>query len=145
MAYGSPISASGCGLFAGTTNASVVPVQRPRHSADIVEPTVTITNKRPTLTIVSVRFFGARHPEVPDLRRDVARNLTILATDSRPGRVSQTRRFSTRITPDPCGVYSRNWVPAPRFRGKGRYATATLQARDTSGLTSAPARPDVNR
>ena len=78
---------------------------------DIVAPTVTITNKRPTLTIVSVRFFGARVYARFRICDDVARNLTILATDSRPGRVSQTRRFSTRIAPNPCGVYTRNWVP----------------------------------
>jgi hypothetical protein len=106
---------------------------------DIVAPTVTVTNKRPTLTIVSVRFLGARVYARFRVCDDTARNLTILATDSRPGRVSQTRRFSTRIAPNPCGVYTRNWVPAPRFRGKGRY-TVTLQARDTSGLASAPAR-----
>ena len=110
----------------------------------IVAPTVPITNKRPTLTIVSVRFLGARVYARFRICDDTARNLTILATDSRPGRVSQTRRFSTRIAPNPCGVYTRNWVPAPRFRGKGRY-TVTLQARDTSGLTSAPARRTFNR
>ena len=40
--------------------------------------------------------------------------------------------------------FARNWVPAVRFRGKGRY-TVTLQARDTSGLTSAPARRSFSR
>jgi hypothetical protein len=110
----------------------------------IIAPTVPITNKRPTLTIISVRFFGARVYARFRICDDTARNLTILATDSRPGRVSQTRRFTTRIAPNPCGVYTRNWVPAPRFRGKGRY-TVTLQARDTSGLTSAPARRTFNR
>lgn len=53
--------------------------------------------------------------------------------------VSLTRRFSTRAAPNPCGVYTRSWVPALRFRGKGRY-TITLRARDTGGSTSAPAR-----
>ena len=75
---------------------------------------------------------------------DSPRNLTILATDSRPGKVSQTRRFTTRIPPNPCGVYTRNWVPAVRFRGKGRY-TVTIAARDASGRTSAPVRKSFNR
>jgi len=104
-----------------------------------VAPTVEITNDRPTLTIVSVRFLGARVYARFRICDDDNRNLTILATDARPARVSQTRRFSTRIAPNPCGVYTRNWVPAQRFRGKGRY-TVTLQARDTAGATSAPAR-----
>jgi hypothetical protein len=110
---------------------------------DIVTPTVEITNTRPTLTIVSVRFVGARVYARFRICDDTARNLTILATDSRPGRTSQIRRFSTRIAPNPCGVYTRNWVPAKQFRGKGRY-TVTLQARDTSGSTSAPARRTFN-
>ena len=89
--------------------------------------------------IVSVRFLGARVYARFRICDDRPRNLTILATDSRPGRVAQTRRFSTRIAPNPCGVYTRNWVPAVRFRGKGRY-TITLRARDTSGRVSAAAR-----
>ena len=75
---------------------------------------------------------------------DSPRNLTILATDSRPGKVSQTRRFTTRIAPNPCGVYTRSWTPAVRFRGKGRYAV-TIAVRDTSGRTSAPVRKSYNR
>ena len=105
----------------------------------VVTPTVAVTNRRPTLTIVSVRFLGARVYARFRICDDTRRNLTILATDSRPGRASQTRRFSTRVAPNPCGVYTRNWVPAQRFRGKGRY-TVTLRARDTSSLTSAAAR-----
>ena len=89
--------------------------------------------------MISVRFLGARVYARFRICDDSPRNLTILATDSRPGRVSQTRRFTTRIAPNPCGVYTRNWVPAVRFRGKGRY-TVTIAARDTSGRTSAPVR-----
>jgi hypothetical protein len=110
----------------------------------IVTPTVTITNRRPTLTIVSIKFLGARVYARFRICDDAARNLTILATDSRPARASHTRRFSTLIPPNPCGVYTRNWVPLQRFRGKGRH-TITLQARDTSGLTSAPARRTFSR
>jgi hypothetical protein len=105
----------------------------------VVQPTTPITNRRPTIGIVSIRFLGARVYARFRICDDTARNLTILATDSRPRRVSQTRRFSTKAAPNPCGVYTRNWVPAVRFRGKGRY-TITLAARDTSGQTSAPAR-----
>jgi len=105
----------------------------------IVAPAVTITNRRPTLRIVSIRFLGARVYARFRICDDTRKNLTILATDSRPRRVSQTRRFSTLTAPRPCGVYTRNWVPAQRFRGKGRY-TITLAARDTSRRTSAPAR-----
>ncbi|MEJ7568667.1 MAG: hypothetical protein WKF41_10420 [Gaiellaceae bacterium] len=105
----------------------------------IVAPAVTITNRRPTLTILSVRFTGARVYARFRICDDTAKNLTVLATDSRPNVASFTRRFTTLVPPRPCGVYTRNWLPATRFRGPGRY-TITLRARDTSGLTSLPAR-----
>ena len=109
----------------------------------IIVPSVPVTNARPTVTLVSVRFLGARLYARFRICDDSPRNLTILATDSRPGKVSQTRRFTTRIAPNPCGVYTRNWVPAVRFRGKGRY-TVTIAVRDTSGRTSAPVRKTFN-
>ena len=120
---------------AGSATSGVTP---------IVAPAVPITNKRPTLTIISVRFVGARVYARFRICDDTRKNLTILATDSRPNKLSFTRRFSTRIAPNPCGAYTRNWLPAARFRGKGRY-TVTLRARDTSGLTSAPARRSFSR
>jgi hypothetical protein len=104
----------------------------------VVAPAVA-PNSRPTISFVSVRFLGNRVYARFRACDDGERNLTILATDSRPGRVSLTRRFSTRAAPRPCGVYTRNWVPAARFRGKGRY-TITLRVRDTGGSTSAAAR-----
>jgi len=70
---------------------------------------------------------------------DSFKNLTIIETDSRPGKLSYTRRFATLAAPMPCGVYTRHWTPVARFRGPGRY-TLTLRARDKSGLTSLPAR-----
>lgn len=105
----------------------------------VVAPAVTITNKRPTIAIVSVRFSGATVYARFRICDDSYKNLTILATDSRPNRASFTRRFTTLAAPRPCGVYTRHWLPATRFRGPGRY-TVTLRARDTSGLTSLPAR-----
>ena len=105
----------------------------------IVAPAVAITNARPTLRIVSVRFLGARVYARFRICDDSNKNLSIIQTDSRPGVAAYTRRFSTLIPPRPCGVYTRNWLPAPRFRGPGRY-TITLRARDKSGLTSLPAR-----
>jgi hypothetical protein len=109
----------------------------------IVEPARPITNARPTLRIISVKFLGARVYARFRICDDSRKNLTIIQTDSRPGVLSFTRRFSTLVPPRPCGVYTRNWLPAPRFRGNGRY-TITLRARDKSGLTSAPARRTFN-
>ena len=105
----------------------------------IVVPSVPITNQRPTVKLISVRFLGARVYARFQICDDTPKNLTILATESKPRKAAYTRRFTTRIAPNPCGVYTRSWVPVPRLRGKGRY-TVTITVRDTSGRTSAPAR-----
>ncbi len=106
--------------------------------SDVVDPAVA-PNGRPRVTLLSVRFLGNRVYARFRVCDDGGRNLMVLATDSRPGRVSLTRRFSTRAAPNPCGVYTRSWLPAQRFRGQGRY-TITLRARDTNGSMSLPAR-----
>jgi hypothetical protein len=101
----------------------------------IIAPALTITNKRPTLTILSVRFVGAAVYARVRICDDSMKNVTIIETDSRPGKLSYTRRFTTLVAPRPCGVYTRHWTPAARFRGPGRF-TVTLKARDKSGFTS---------
>jgi len=105
----------------------------------IVGPTTPPPNGRPTMGIVSVRFLGAVVYARFRICDDSFKNVTIIETDSRPGKPSYTRRFTTLVPPRPCGVYTRHWLPAPRFRGPGRF-TITLRARDKSGLTSLPAR-----
>ena len=105
----------------------------------IIVPSVPITNARPSVKLISVRFLGARVYARFRICDDSPRNLTIFARESKPGKVAHTRRFTTRIAPNPCGVYTRNWMPVPPLRGKGRY-TVTISARDTSGRTSAPVR-----
>ena len=110
----------------------------------VVAPAVTITNRRPTIAIISVRFSGATVYARFRICDDSRKNVTILATDSRPNVASYTRRFATLVPPNPCGVYTRHWLPAARFRGPGKY-TVTLRARDKSGLTSLPARRTFTR
>jgi hypothetical protein len=110
----------------------------------IVVPRTPITNRRPTMQIISIRFTGARVYARFRICDDAPRNLRILVTESRPRVRSANRSFATRVPPRPCGAYTRNWLPAQRFRGPGRY-TITLRARDTSGNTSAPARRTVRR
>jgi hypothetical protein len=110
----------------------------------VVQPATTITNRRPTLRILGVRFTGARIYVRFRICDDQPRNLAVLVTETRPGVRSANRRFTTRAAPRPCGAYTRNWLPAPRFRGPGRY-TITLRARDVSCLTSAPARRTFRR
>jgi hypothetical protein len=75
---------------------------------------------------------------------DQPRNLAILVRETKPGVRPALRRFATRVAPRPCGAYTRNWLPAQRFRGPGRY-TITLRARDVSGFTSFPVRRTFRR
>ncbi len=110
----------------------------------VVQPTTPITNKRPTLRILGVKFLGARIYVRFRVCDDTPRNLAILVRETRPGVRPALRRFATRVPPRPCGAYTRNWLPAQRFRGPGRY-TITLRARDVSGLTSLPVRRTFRR
>jgi len=105
----------------------------------VVEPKARVVNERPNMKIVSVRFAGPRVYARFRVCDDSLKNLTIIQTDARPGSLSYTRRFSTLVAPKPCGVYTRNWMPALRFRGSGKY-TLVLRARDKSGLTSSTVR-----
>ena len=110
----------------------------------IVAPTTPITNRRPSLQILGVRFTGARIYVRMRICDDSGRNLRILVTESRPRVRSRTLSFSTRVPPRACGAYTRNWLPARRFRGPGRY-TITLRVRDATGLTSSPKRRTFRR
>jgi hypothetical protein len=110
----------------------------------IVAPTTPITNRRPSLSILGVRFTGARIYVRVRICDDASRNLRILVQESRPRVRSRSLSFSTRVPPRACGAYTRNWLPAQRFRGPGRY-TITLRVRDTSGLTSSPQRRTFRR
>jgi hypothetical protein len=113
------------------------------NATAIVVPTTPITNRRPPLRIISIRFTGARVYARFRICDDTAQNLD-------PGHRDQARRaFQEQALrdprpPKPCGAYTRNWLPAQRFRGPGRY-TITLRARDVSGLTSLPARRTFRR
>jgi hypothetical protein len=111
----------------------------PSALTSIVAPTATITNHRPSLRILRVQFTGATVYATFRICDDSFKNLAIKETDSRPGKASYSRHFATLAPPRPCGVYTRHWLPATRFRGPGRY-TLTLRATDKSGLTSLPAR-----
>jgi hypothetical protein len=120
---------------AGSTSANSDP------TAVVVSGTPTTTaagNARPTLRLISVRLVGLR--VYARFRAcDDSRKLTILATDSRPGRIAYTRRFTTFLVSSHCAAFTRNWLRVPRFRGHGRY-TVTLRAIDSSGRASVAVR-----
>jgi hypothetical protein len=110
----------------------------------VVQPTTPVTNARPTLLVLKVTFLGARIYVRFRVCDDQPRNLGILVRETRPGVQPALRRFATRVPPRPCGAYTRNWLPAQRFRGPGRY-TFTIQARDASGRLSNTVRRTYRR
>lgn len=110
----------------------------------VIRPKLKITNERPTLKILSVRLLGHTVYARVLICDDSNKNLTIIQTTSRPGKLSYSRRFSTLAAPRPCGVYGRHWRLVQRFRGPGR-VIVSLEARDKSGDTSAAARRSFSR
>jgi hypothetical protein len=97
-------------------------------------PATSPGNHRPTLTILSVRFVGARAYVRFRVCDDSRRNLAITERDVKAGVPSYTRHFRTLVPPRPCAALTRSFIPAPRFR-HGRY-TIRMWARDYAGLTS---------
>jgi len=109
----------------------------------VVAPATPPPNGRPTLSILTVQFVRQTVYARFRICDDSRKNLAIVETDSRPGKLSYTRPFATLVPPLPCGVYTRHWLPATRFLGPGRF-TITLRAIDKSGLSSLPARRTFN-
>jgi hypothetical protein len=104
----------------------------------IVVPRTPITNARPTINIISIRFTGRRVYARVRICDDQRRNLAILVTERKRGVRTANRRFATRAAPRPCGAYTRSWIKPSRFiNNPGRYRI-TLRARDTGGNTSRP-------
>ena len=105
----------------------------------IVVPRTPITNARPTLSIISIRFTGRRVYARVRICDDQPRNLGILVRETKPRVRPANRRFATRVPPRPCGAYTRSWIKASRFiNTPGRYKI-TIRARDVGGNTSRPA------
>jgi hypothetical protein len=99
--------------------------------------TVTTTvqgNKAPTIVFLSLRRVGVRVYARFRVCDDKLGRLTVIERDNKARALSYTRRFSIIRTAS-CGTFSRSWIPAARFRTKGRYVV-TLRAQDTSRALS---------
>ena len=91
-------------------------------------------NKAPTITFISLKRVGARVFARFRLCDDGLGRITVIERDNKAKALSAERRYRiTRTTS--CGTYSRSWIPASRFRTKGRYVV-TLRAVDTSNALS---------
>jgi len=99
--------------------------------------TVTTTvagNKAPTIKFISLKRVGIRVYARFRVCDDKLGKLTVTERDSKAKQLSYRRRFSVYRSSS-CGTFARHWIPAPRFRTKGRYVV-TLRAADKSGALS---------
>ena len=124
-------AASGRSTVASTPSNVVL------DNATTTTTTTTTTvqgNKAPTITFISLKRVGVRVFARFRVCDDGLSRITVIERDNKAKALAYQRRYRfTRTTS--CATYSRSWIPAPRFRTKGRYVV-TLRAVDTSNALS---------
>ncbi|MFL5964845.1 MAG: hypothetical protein ACJ757_18385 [Gaiellaceae bacterium] len=110
-------------------------------SSVVLDNTTTTTttttvqgNKAPTIRFISLKRIGTRVFARFRVCDDGLGRLTVIERDNKAKALAYQRRFRITRTAS-CGTYTRSWIPAPRFRTKGRYVV-TLRAVDTSNALS---------
>jgi hypothetical protein len=103
-----------------TTTTSTVTTTVPGHNA-------------PTIHFLSLKRSGTRVFAQFKVCASRTGQITIIERDNKAKALSYARTF--RVTVPACGTFSRNWIPAARFRTHGRYVV-TLRAQDSSGSLS---------
>jgi hypothetical protein len=98
-----------------------------------VEPVVVPGNKAPTIRFISLKRRGVRVYARFTVCDDAARRVSVIERDSKRARLAYVRKYS--VVPSRCVTATRSWVPASRFRTKGRFVV-TLRAVDKSGASS---------
>lgn len=104
--------------------------------SDVIEPQPVIHvagNKAPTITFLSLKRLGVRVYARFRVCDDAPKGVTVIERDSKARALAYVRRFT--VTPNRCVVATRSWVPAPRFRTRGRFVV-TLRAVDKSRASS---------
>jgi hypothetical protein len=91
-------------------------------------------NKAPTIVFISLKRVGVRVFARFRICDDGLGRITVIERDNKARALASQRRFRISRTAS-CGTFSRSWIPAPRFRTKGRYVV-TLRAVDTSSALS---------
>jgi Ig domain of plant-specific actin-binding protein len=109
------------------------------NSSVVADNTTTTTttvqgNKAPSITFISLKRVGARVFARFRLCDDGLGSITVIERDNKARALAAQRRFKITRTAS-CATYVRNWIPASRFRARGRYVV-TLRAVDTSSALS---------
>jgi hypothetical protein len=105
-------------------------------STDLVQPVQPVTtpgNKAPTLKFISLKRVGIRLYARFTVCDDGAKAVSVIERDSKARALAYVRKYS--VVPHSCTTATRSWVPASRFRTKGRMVV-TLRAVDKSGASS---------
>jgi len=104
-------------------------------ATDIVqplEPQTVAGNKTPTLRFISLKRLGKRVYARFTVCDDSGR-ISVIERDSKRRALAYVRKYA--VTTSSCVTATRSWLPAPRFRTKGRFLV-TLRAVDKSGASS---------
>jgi hypothetical protein len=91
-------------------------------------------NKAPTIVFISLKRVGVRVFARFRVCDDGLGRITVIERDNKAKALAYQRRYRITRTAS-CGTFTRNWIPAPRFRTRGRYVV-TLRAVDTSNALS---------
>jgi hypothetical protein len=121
----------------GTERTTVVSASSGVVAGSTPPPPVTTTvrgNRAPSISFLSLRRVGVRVYARFRVCDDAPGRLTVVERDNKAKALSYARRFA--VTPSlSCGTYSRTWIPAARFRSRGRYVV-TLRVSDKSRALS---------
>ena len=98
-----------------------------------VQPVVVPGNKAPTIRFISLKRRGVRVYARFSVCDDAARRVSVIERDSKRAVLSYVRKYA--VVPTRCVTATRSWVPASRFRTRGRLVV-TLRAIDKSGASS---------
>jgi hypothetical protein len=121
-------------VTAKSTTGSSTPVRS--SSTGLVQPVQPETvpgNKAPTIKFVSLTRRGLRVYARFTVCDDGAKAVSVIERDSKARALAYVRKYS--VVPNSCTTATRSWVPAARFRTKGRFVV-TLRAVDKSGASS---------
>lgn len=120
-------------VTATNANGSTTRRSAPSDVVEPLQPETTPGNKAPTIAFLSLRRVGVRVYARFRVCDDAAKSVTVYERDEKTGALGYVRKFS--VVPNSCIVATRSWVPAPRFRTRGRFVV-TLRAVDKSRASS---------
>ena len=104
------------------------------NTTTTVVTTTVAGNRPPSLRFISLRHIGVRVYARFRVCDDSLGKVTVVERDNKARALAYQRRF-TVVRGLSCGTFARHWIPAPRFRTRGRYVV-TLRAIDKSGALS---------